>query len=327
MKNQIINVDQISHRYIKEVKEEGVMGSIKRLFSGKKQRISALEDISFQINEGEIVGLIGHNGAGKTTLLKVLSGLMLPSQGEVKVLDTDPFQRKNDFLKDIALIAGNKKGLWWDLSPLDSYQLLKTIYGIGDKEYRKVLDRLVPLLKVENLLDVPLRKASLGERMKLEIIGALLHSPKLVFLDEPTIGLDIVARRDIESFLVSYSRESKATLILTSHLIEDIERVCDRIIWLNKGKKVFDGPKEEMAQLLPDKKIVEVKLKEPINSIENSYGELVQHSKLAISFQVKSTQMDKFMNGLYQQVDSDKIVDINIHERMLSDVIHELFVG
>ena len=191
--------------------------------------------MSFEIEKGSIIGLIGLNGAGKSTLIKMLSGILKPSSGEIKVLDFVPFERKRAFLKKIAMVAGNRSQLWWDIPAVDSFQLIKTIYEIKDDEFNKVLSELSEMLNVKHLLNVQLRRLSLGERMKMEIIAALLYSPDILYLDEPTIGLDILAQITIRKFLRQYNQKHGTTIIITSHNFDDFDSLCDRLIIIDKG--------------------------------------------------------------------------------------------
>ncbi len=322
-KSDIVRVEGVSHVYIKDLKEPGLIGSIKRLFAPRAEEVQALKEVSFSVTSGETIGLIGHNGAGKTTLLKILSGLMLPTRGSVRVLGQDPFKRAPQFLNSIALVAGNKQQLWWDLSALDSFELLRVIYGVEKARCSKVIDELVELLNVGHVVNVPLRKVSMGERMKLEIIGALLHSPKLLFLDEPTIGFDIVSRRDIEDFFASYSTSHECTIILTSHYMEDIERICNRIIWLDFGKKVFDGTKDQLAKLATNQKVLEIQVRNSVAAgAWERYGDAVAQSPYSASFAVAAGDVPALTARLMKDLD---VVDIAIHSRPLSDIVHELF--
>lgn len=321
--NPIININSISHTYIKEVKEPGLIGSIKGLFKPRTEEINALTDISFSINEGEVVGLIGHNGAGKTTLIKILTGLMMPTKGSVNVLGYNPFKRTHDYLRKIALISGNRAQLWWDMCAIDSFELIRVIYDIDTLDYKRNLYELVELLNVEEVLNTPLRKVSLGERMKLELIGALLHSPQVLFLDEPTIGLDIVSRRSIERFLLSYNENKKCTIIFTSHYIEEIDRICDRIIWLNKGVKVFDDSKSKLSAL-DNQKIVNVKVNNFNGNINwQSYGNVITDTLYSASISCDSLEIPRLTEKLFKELN---VIDISIQEKPLSDIVYQLFL-
>jgi len=244
----IIQVDQVGRTFRSVKKKEGLRGSLELLFKPEHQEHTALEDISFSIEEGAFVGLIGANGAGKTTLLKILSGLIPATSGKATVLGETPFDRSMTFRKSISLVMGQKAQLWWDLPAVDAFHLLQAIYEIPEKIYRERLHTLATLLDVERLFQTQIRRLSLGERMKMELIGALLHWPKVIFLDEPTIGLDVLAAHKLREFLRDFNQREKATIILTSHNMDDIERLCSRVIILKSGKMIFDGKPERLIQ-------------------------------------------------------------------------------
>lgn len=237
----VIEVKNLSKHFSVPIKAEGFGASVKSLFNRKYQTIKAVDKISFAIEEGEMVGFLGPNGAGKTTTLKMLTGILYPTSGEIDVLGYTPTERVVSFQKQISLVLGQKNQLWWDLPPTDGFLMNKEIYGIETNEYRKTLDELVELLDISDVLSTPVRKMSLGQRMKCELIASLLHKPKLLFLDEPTIGLDIGTQKRVREFLRKINREFKTTIILTSHNMEDVEAVCDRIIMIDHGHKVYDG--------------------------------------------------------------------------------------
>lgn len=218
----------------------------------------AVNGISIGINEGEFVGFLGPNGAGKTTFLKMLSGIMHPTSGKAQVLGFTPWQRKNEYLNQIAIVMGQKNQLWWDLPAIDSYQLLKAVYGIEDKTFKKNLSMMTDTLGMSNLLQKRLREMSLGERMKCEITACFLHNPKVVFLDEPTIGLDVISAHSIREFLKKINKERGCTLILTSHYMTDVEELCERVIVINKGDKVYDGTLNQMKLEYAPEKIIEI---------------------------------------------------------------------
>ncbi len=222
--------------------------------------------VSLKVSPGEIVGLVGANGAGKTTLVKILAGIVHPTSGEARVLGHVPWERHNDFRKQIALVMGQKAQLWWDLPAEDCFLLLKEIYRIPEKRYREKLDSLVYSLGVQGQLNTQIRRLSLGERMKMELIATLLHDPKVVFLDEPTIGLDLTAQRAIRDFILKYSQEHQPAVILTSHYMEDIERLCKRIIIMREGEFVYDGPLAKISGHLALHKVVTAKLNPEHNS-------------------------------------------------------------
>ncbi|MCS6894054.1 MAG: ATP-binding cassette domain-containing protein [Deltaproteobacteria bacterium] len=238
--DKAIVVSKITKKFKVLNKPPGLFASLKNLFYSKYCQISALEDVSFEVDLGETVGLIGENGAGKTTLLKILTGIIHPDSGEVRCLSYDPRRRQNEFYKKVALLAGNRTQLWWDLTPNDCFGLLASIYDL-DNSWRKWAQQLSTLLNVNRILNIQVRKLSLGERMKVELIGALLHKPKMLFLDEPTLGLDLQSQIEIRKFIKEYVTIEKSTVLITSHYMKDIEEVCERILFLKNGQLLFDG--------------------------------------------------------------------------------------
>jgi ABC-2 type transport system ATP-binding protein len=220
--------------------------------------VKAVDGVSFDIGEGELVGFIGPNGAGKTTSLKVLSGLLYPTSGHVSVLGFTPWDRKPSFQKQFSLVMGQKNQLWWDLPAIESFNLNKEIYEISDEKYKRTLSELVELLEVEDQLKVQVRKLSLGQRMKMELIAALLHSPKILFLDEPTIGLDVVMQKKMRDFIKDYNLRYKSTILLTSHYMDDVKELCDRVVIIDKGKLLFDGALDEIIKKFANHKLITV---------------------------------------------------------------------
>ncbi|MDO8639697.1 MAG: ATP-binding cassette domain-containing protein, partial [bacterium] len=261
----VISISNLSKHYEVHKKEPGLSGSLKSLFARKYETIKAVDEISFEINEGELVGFIGPNGAGKTTTLKCLSGLLYPTKGKISVLGFTPFDRKKEFLKQISLIMGQKNQLWWDLPAVDTFLLNKEIYEIPNNQYKKILDELLVLLEVTDLIKVPVKKLSLGQRMKMELIAALLHSPKVLFLDEPTIGLDVVMQKKLREFIREYNKRYKATIILTSHYMGDVEELCKRVIVINYGKIIFDGEISNLVKQYAPYKLITVLFKEYVD--------------------------------------------------------------
>ncbi len=252
----MIQINNLSKKFRSYKKKPGLMGTFASFFSRTYIDKFAVENFSFNIEKGEIVGLLGPNGAGKTTLMKMLTGIIVPSEGEIKVLGHVPYQRDFGFRKKIALVMGQKSQLWWDIPAMDSLKLLQSYYEIDDKTFNQKIEHMGKLLGVSDLLHIHVRKLSLGERMKLELIASLLHSPEVIFLDEPTIGLDLIAQANIRNFLLDYHKENDVTIILTSHYMEDVKALCERIILVADGKKSYDGPISEFESLLGNKKNV-----------------------------------------------------------------------
>jgi ABC-2 type transport system ATP-binding protein len=237
----MIEVEQLTRVFRTYKKQPGFWGGVKGLFKREFEETAAAKDISFSIGEGEFVGFLGPNGAGKTTTLKMLSGLIYPTSGTARVAGFDPTKRENAYRRIFALVLGQKNQLWWDLPAIESFTLLRAIYAIPEEQFKATLDELVTLLDVGRKLNVMVRELSLGERMKMELIAALLHRPRVLFLDEPTIGLDVVSQKAVRQFLRDYNRRHRVTILLTSHYMADIKELCERVIVIHKGTKIYDG--------------------------------------------------------------------------------------
>lgn len=237
----VIETHELQRIYKTYQKPEGLLNSIKGIWERKYDSKVALDKTTISIEPGKIIGLVGANGAGKTTLLKILSGLVTPTSGDATVLGFRPWERKNEFLRQMSILLGQKNQLWWDISPVDSYALLAKIYDLDVYKTRARVNELATMLDCKHVLTTQLRRLSLGERMKMEIIGALLHEPRILFLDEPTIGLDIVAQENIRNFLSNYVKEREPTVILTSHYMNDIATLADSLLLISKGKIVYQG--------------------------------------------------------------------------------------
>ena len=237
----MIEVQNLTRVFRTYKKQPGFWGGVRGLFKREFEETAAAKDITFSIGEGEFVGFLGPNGAGKTTTLKMLSGLIYPTSGTARVAGFDPSKRENAYRRLFALVLGQKNQLWWDLPAIESFLLLRHIYGLPAAQYQETLDELVDLLDVRAKLNVMVRELSLGERMKMELIAALLHRPRVLFLDEPTIGLDVISQKSVRRFLREYNRKHKVTILLTSHYMADIKELCDRVIVIHKGTKIYDG--------------------------------------------------------------------------------------
>ena len=285
----MIAVQNLTKIFKVHKKEPGLAGSVRALFRREYIEKSAVKNVSFSVSAGEIVGLIGANGAGKTTIVKSLAGIIHPTSGSVKILGHTPWERKKEFQKQISLIMGQKAQLWWDLPAADCFILLREIYQIPVKEFQARLDFLTTTLAVADQLKIQIRRLSLGERMKMELIAALLHQPKVVFLDEPTIGLDLTAQRAIREFLLNYRSEHQPAMLLTSHYMEDIERLCERIIILRDGEIVYDGLLKTLMHEHAQGKIVTavledgstIKRKVPRNLVAEAATELLKNNDVA----------------------------------------------
>ena len=250
MVKNIIEVNNLSKSFEISKKDPGLRGTLKHFFKRRTKNIKVIKKISFEIKEGEIVGFLGANGAGKTTILKMLCGLIYPSEGSISVSGYLPFKRKDNFLKNITLVMGQKQQLIWDLPPIESFYLNASIFDIDKFEAKKRIKKLSEMLEIENELLIPVRKLSLGQRMKSELLAALIHNPKVLFLDEPTLGLDINAQRNLRNFLQKYNKDTNATICLTSHYMKDITSLCKRVICVQNGSISYDGKLDQLLKTL-----------------------------------------------------------------------------
>lgn len=323
MGNMLISVENFSKHYKSYKKEPGFWGTVKSLVDRKYETVKSVDDISFTIDEGELIGFIGPNGAGKTTTLKTLSGLLYPASGKVSVLGFTPFDRKHQFLKQIALVMGQKNQLWWDLPPMETFLLNKEIYEISDKKFKKVLGDLSDLLDISDILHVQVRKLSLGQRMKCELASALLHSPKVLFLDEPTIGLDVVMQKKLREFIKDYNKQYNATIILTSHYMEDVEALCKRVIVINHGRILFDGLLANLVKEFAPYKMIRVIFGEQVNVRQiASLGEIKSFEQPEVSLRVPLNGANEIIAKLLKQFQVD---DITIEDPDIEEIIREVF--
>ncbi len=321
--SMIISVSHLKKYYQVHKKEPGFWGSLRSLVSRKYETVKAVNDISFSIEPGELVGFIGPNGAGKTTTLKCLSGLLYPSGGQVEVLGYTPFERKNAYLKQIALVMGQKNQLWWDLPAQETFLLNKEIYEVSDTDYRKTLGELVELLQVQELLKVQVRKLSLGERMKMELIAALIHSPKVLFLDEPTIGLDVVMQKKMRDFIREYNERRKSTIILTSHYMEDVKQLASRVIIIDHGKLLYDGRLDELVKKYAPYKELSLVFDEEVSKDKlNKMGEVVEYSFPKAVIRVPREKAKVVAGRVLEELPVD---DLNIEEPDIENIIRDVF--
>jgi ABC-2 type transport system ATP-binding protein len=323
----VISVKHLKKYYRVYQKEPGLVGSLKSLFHRQYEDVKAVNDISFSIDEGELVGFIGPNGAGKTTTLKVLSGLLYPTAGEISVLGYTPWDRKAEFQKQFSLVMGQKNQLWWDLPALDSFILNREIYEIPKKQFDHTLKQLVDMLDLQHILKIQVRKLSLGQRMKCELVAALLHSPQVLFLDEPTIGLDVVMQKKIRDFIKDYNQSFNATIILTSHYMGDVKELCQRVIIIDKGRIFFDGQLAEIIKKYADHKVLEVVFS---NSVSLKDLQKIKRIKIKQFDPPKATLTvkRKFTNQTAAELLKHfPVADLNITEPAIEDIIREVFTG
>jgi ABC-2 type transport system ATP-binding protein len=313
---------EVSHLQ-KQFKVRTNRSFISGLFSPEYKTVEAVKDISLTVKRGEAVAFLGPNGAGKTTTTKMLTGLIHPTQGTIQVLGHTPFDRKKDFLKRIGLVMGNKAGLNWDLTARQSFELLKNIYAIPEGDFKEYLGRLTELTEVTFLLDTQLRRLSLGERMKMELIGAILHRPEILFLDEPTIGLDIVTKKNIRTFLREIQQELQTTLILTSHDMDDVEHVCDRVVIINKGTKVYDDSLKTLTDQYRQVRYVRFFFQKlPPKSHFQGLGEITETTPDSYLFKVGAEQMISLITKAASQ---SGLLDMHIEAVPLEEIIAEIF--
>ena len=300
----MIKVEGLRKTFTTHVKEPGLMGSLKGLVHRKHITKEAVKSVNLEIHQGEMIGLIGANGAGKTTLVKILAGIVHPTSGSASVLGFTPWERPNEYRRQMSLIMGQKAQVWWDLPALDSFLLLKEIYQIPEARYKRNIEFLSETLMIKDQLKTQVRKLSLGERMKVEIMAALLHDPKVIFLDEPTIGLDISAQKAVRQFLKDYQKEFKPIIILTSHYMEDIKELCSRIVIIKEGEFVYDGALSNIQRLLGDEKVVTITTEEKTFKVNVARQELSVRTK--------------------ELFESNNILDINIHDPSIEDIIESI---
>ena len=329
---KIIVAENICKSYAYYKKDAGLKGSIKNLFKREKLYKSAVKNLSFQINQGSMTGLIGLNGAGKTTTLKMLSGLILPTSGKLTVLQYNPFEKKKEYLRQISMVMGNKSQLWWDLPAVDSFELNKTVYEVEQAEYKKTLHTMIEILGVEKQVNVQVRRLSLGERMKMELIAALIHKPELIFLDEPTIGLDIITQYNIRDFLKHYCNTYHATLILTSHNFNDIVSLCTELILINKGEKIYSDSFLDFKNRFLNKKYFILKLKFPIaeNIISTLQEKGIRSAEKTADDTVKISADSAESLDILKNISGsfiEELSDITIENSSMEDVIRKLYTA
>lgn len=323
MGEAIITVKNLKKSFRTYRRGAGLLQSVKSLFVRNFKEIQALKGISLEIKKGEIVGFIGPNGAGKSTAIKVMSGLLFPDSGNVKCLSFNPWNERERYLQNVGVVFGQKTQLSWDIPPLDTYYFLKDVYEIPDAKFRSRLNYMVKLLDIGEIIKTPTRNLSLGERMRCEIVAALLHNPELVFLDEPTVGVDIIAKEVIREFIVKLNKEQGTTFIITTHDMGDIEKLCKHIIIINHGEIVFDSTLQDLKQNYVKTKFIDVKLAEPQNFIFGKYkGKIISKTKIDLKIEVKA----KYVNNLiYWIMKNCKVADITVTNPPIEKIITQIY--
>jgi ABC-2 type transport system ATP-binding protein len=321
----MIEVENLTRVFRTYKKQPGLWGGVKGLFRRQFEEIRAADGISFTIAEGEFVGFLGPNGAGKTTTLKMLSGLIYPTSGRARVAGFDPTKRENAYRRIFALVLGQKNQLWWDLPAIESFLLLRHIYGLDATQYRQTLDELIALLDVGHKLNVMVRELSLGERMKMELIAALLHRPRVLFLDEPTIGLDVISQKALRSFLRDYNRRHRTTILLTSHYMADIKALCERVIVINKGRKIHDGDIDRLDATGSRQKIIKFRPTDGVLSPGAFSPQFGRAEPAENGEYVLHVPSDQAVAVSQQILAAGPVADITIEDVPLEDIIAELF--
>jgi ABC-2 type transport system ATP-binding protein len=320
-----IHVAHLSKYYQVHEKEPGLVGSLRSFVARKYRTVKAVDDVSFDIEAGEMVGFLGPNGAGKTTTLKVLSGLLYPTSGVATVMGFTPHKRETAYLKQFTLVMGQKQQLLWDLPAIETFLVNQAIYDIPKAQYQATLKELDDLLGLEPLLKKQVRKLSLGERMKCELAAALLHRPKVLFLDEPTIGLDVTMQVRIRDFIAEYNRRHGATVILTSHYMADVTALCDRIVVIDKGKVLYDGNFRALIEHVAPYKILRLQFEQPMTCEQLApFGTVESCDGLTAVLHVPRNQAAEVAARLLTQIEVD---DINFEDPPVEDIIREVFAG
>lgn len=324
MEEDIIYVKNISKEFKISKRDAGMKNAIKSFFRRKYKTIQALDDISFNIKKGEIVGYIGPNGAGKSTTIKIMCGILLPTSGDCEVDGYIPWKERKEYVKNIGVVFGQRSGLWWDVPPIDSFELLKDIYNIPQEAYEKKLKELTESLDLEGIVNIPTRQLSLGQRMRCEIAAALLHNPKILFLDEPTIGLDAVSKLSLRKCIKKINETTNLTIILTTHDMQDIEALTNRIILIGKGKILYDGSLDKIKEKYKDKMKINLRFEYTDKKIMLKNAKILEQTEESASIELKhkDENMADILNELMGQVN---ITDISVEEMSTDDVIAKLY--
>lgn len=320
----IIEVKNLTKNYTFHRKSPGLWNSVKSLFKRETLTTEAVKNISFTVEAGELVGFLGPNGAGKTTTLKMLAGILYPTSGEARVLGFTPWERRPQYQKQFSIVMGQKNQLWWDLPAMESFLLNKEIYEIPDVPFRETLDELTELLDLKDLLDVQVRKLSLGQRMKAELTAALLHRPKVLFLDEPTIGLDVISQQKMREFIKRYNQQKQTTIMLTSHYMEDVAALAKRIIIIDRGVIFYDGPLSGLVATVNEYKTVRMTFtSEVARRTLDEFGEVVEASPTTATIRIPRRESTARTAKLLQTLPVD---DITVEEEPIDDVIRQVFL-
>ena len=318
-----VRVRNLVKHYEVADREGGLRESLRSVVRRRHRSVRAVDDITFDVEPGEIVGFLGPNGAGKTTALKLLSGLLHPTAGEATVLDFTPWERRREFLSQITLIMGQRQQLYWDLPALDTFLVNKAVFGLEDAAYREAVDLLVGLLELEEILTKPVRQLSLGERMKAELAAGLLHRPRVLFLDEPTIGLDVTMQQRIRDFVTRYNATTGATILLTSHYMADVKALAERVIVIDHGKLLYDGPLTGLIDRYAPHKTITLHLERPVDRADvAAYGEVVSADDVQVSVRTDKAQAASVTARMLAEL---PVADLSVEDPPLEYVIDQVF--
>lgn len=322
----MISVEALIKDYKVHRRQPGLKAALASVFHRPYETVRAVDNISFKIEAGDRVGFLGPNGAGKTTTLKILAGLLHPTSGQVQVNKFQPFARRAEFLRQITLVAGQKQQLLWDLPPTETYELNRAIFDVERQDYRRRLDEMIELLQIGTVINQPTRQLSLGERMKCELVAALIHKPQVLFLDEPTLGLDVTMQAVVRRFIKEYNERYGATVLLTSHYMADVSALCPRIMVINHGQLIYDGAQEELIRTLRPEKRVNLRLGQPVtrSEVEALGGRVVTLTDELAELQVLSGQLNQLVSMALSRL---PVIDLTVEDAPLEEVVSELFQG
>lgn len=322
---KIIEVKNLNKKFKIKEKEKGLKGSIKSIFKPRYKTINAVNNMSFEVEQGEILAFIGPNGAGKSTTIKMLTGILYPTEGEIKVIGLEPSKQRKQLAYKIGTVFGQKEQLWTHLTPYDNFKFFGAIYDIPDKEIEERITELSTTFELEKFINTPVRNLSLGQRIRCEMVAALIHKPEILFLDEPTIGLDPVVKENIRKLIKKMNKEFNTTIFLTSHDVGDIEKLCKRVIIINNGKIIMDDSMTNLKYQYLNKKIIEVKMKEKIE-LKDEDGIKILKDK-GNTFKIELDSKKKSVTDVIKMLEADNIVDINISSIPLEEIITQIYKG
>lgn len=318
-----VETHNLTKTYSQTKKQPGIKGALKGLFSREKSLVEAVKGVSLQVEQGELVGFLGPNGAGKTTTLKMLTGILYPTSGEALVLGHRPFDRKPQMLRNISLVMGNKMQLWWDLPAWDSFIVLRELYEVDHHAFQKRIEHLLEALQLTDKVNTQVRKLSLGERMKCELVAALLHAPKVIFLDEPTIGLDVVSQKRIRDFLLDLHKQEGCTILLTSHYMQDVQELCDRVVIIDHGELVFEGGLDHLANQYSSVRRLRLVFENDVTDEDIlPYGAVLERSEESVTLSVPKEQIAAVTGQILQRF---AVRDVGIEEPSIEEVVRDLF--